>query len=71
VVNLRPEEQATQTNYVPVDQNRIIRVLRRIANDLEELARTRRVQDLSTSANDADPCLRLRRRLAEPPFNFL
>jgi AcrR family transcriptional regulator len=70
VVNLRPEEQAPETYYVAVDQSRIIRVLRRIAHDLEELARARRTQDLSTSANDADPCLRLRRRLAEPPIQL-
>jgi AcrR family transcriptional regulator len=70
VVNLRPEEQAPDTYYVAVDQSRIIRVIRRIAHDLEELARARRVQDLSTSANDADPCLRLRRRLAEPPIQL-
>jgi hypothetical protein len=70
VVNLRPEEQAPETDYVPVDHSRIIRVIRRIAHDLEELARARRVQDLSTSANDADPCLGLRRRLAEPPIKL-
>jgi AcrR family transcriptional regulator len=70
VVNLRPEEQVPQTYYVAVDQSRIIRVIRRIAHDLEELARARRVQDLSTTANDADPCLRQRRRLAEPPIKL-
>ncbi len=53
-----------------MDQSRVIRVLRRIAHDLEELARARRVEDLSTSANDSDPCLRLRRRLAEPPIEL-
>ena len=30
----------------------------------------RRVTDLSTSANDADPRMRLRRRLAEPPIEI-
>lgn len=70
VVNLRPEEGSPETYYVAVDQSRVIRVLRRIAHDLEELARARRVEDLSTSANDADPCLRLRRRLAEPPIEL-
>jgi hypothetical protein len=49
-----------------VDQSRVIRVLRRIAHDLEELARARRVADLSSSGNDADPRMRLRRRHAEP-----
>jgi hypothetical protein len=48
----------------------VIRVLRRIAHDLEELARARRVGDLSSSGNDADPRMRLRRRLAEPPIEL-
>jgi hypothetical protein len=68
VVNLRPDGDLPDTYYVAVDQDRVIRMLRRIAHDLEELARARRVADLSTSANDADPRLRLRRRLAEPPI---
>ena len=70
VVNLRPEEGSPDPYYVAVDQSRVIRVLRRIAHDLDELARARRVEDLSASANDADPCLRLRRRLAEPPIEL-
>ena len=70
VVNLRPINDLPDTDYVAVDQARVIRVFRRIAHDLEELARTRRVKDLSSSANDADPRLRLRRRLAEPPIEL-
>ena len=70
VVNLRPDSDLPDRDYVAVDQGRVIRVLRRIAHDLEELARSRRVSDLSTSANDADPRLRLRRRLAEPPIEL-
>jgi hypothetical protein len=69
-VNLRPDSDAPDSDYVAVDQGRVIRVLRRIAHDLEELARARRVTDLSTSANDADPRMRLRRRLAEPPIEL-
>jgi hypothetical protein len=38
--------------------------------DLEELARARRVADLSFSENDADPRMRLRRHLAEPPIEL-
>ena len=49
-----------------VDQDRVARILRRIAHDLEELARVRRVADLPSSGEDADLRLRLRRRLAEP-----
>ena len=69
-VNLRPEDDYPETDYVAVDQSRVIRVLRRIAHDLEELARARRVADLSSSGNDADPRMRLRRRLAEPPIEL-
>ena len=68
VVNLRPNIDLPDSDYVAVDQDRVIRVLRRIAHDLEELARSARVTDLSSSENDADPRLRLRRRLAEPPI---
>ena len=70
VVNLRPDSDFPDRDYVAVDQGRVIRVLRRIAHDLEELARARRVTDLSTSASDADPRMRLRRRLAEPPIEL-
>jgi AcrR family transcriptional regulator len=70
LVNLRPEDDYPETDYVAVDQSRVIRVLRRIAHDLEELARARRVADLSSSGNDADPRMRLRRRLAEPPIEL-
>ena len=70
VVNLRPEDDYPETDYVSVDQSRVIRVLRRIAHDLEEPARARRVADMSSSGNDADPRMRLRRRLAEPPIEL-
>ena len=70
VVSLRPSSDLPDRDYVAVDQSRVIRVLLRIAHDLEELARARRVTDLSTSASDADPRLRLRRRLAEPPIEL-
>ena len=53
-------------DYAERDQTRREHV-RRIAHDMKELVRTRRVMDLSSSANDGDPLLRLRRRLAEPP----
>ncbi len=43
MVNLRPEDDYPETDDVAVDQSRVIRVLRRIAHDLEELARARRV----------------------------
>ena len=70
VVNLRPDADLPHSDYGSVDQDRVIRVLRRIAYDLEELARCGRVTDLSSSENDADPRLRRRRRLAEPPIEI-
>ena len=70
VVNLRPEDDYPETDYVAVDQSRVIRGLRRIAHDMEALARARRVADLSSSGNDADPRMRLRHRLAEPPIEL-
>lgn len=70
VVNLRPDTDLPDSDYVLVDQDRVIRVLRRIAYDLEELARSGRATDMSSSENDADPRLRLRRRLAEPPIEI-
>ncbi|MGH3199669.1 MAG: hypothetical protein ACRDOH_06890 [Streptosporangiaceae bacterium] len=49
---------------------RIVAILGRIASDIDELARARRVEDLPAEANDADPRLRIRRRLAEPPIQM-
>jgi AcrR family transcriptional regulator len=67
-VNLRPPEDWPTTDNVSVDHRRIVRMLRRIAADIDELARARRVGDLSSSAVDADPRSRRRRQLAEPPI---
>ena len=68
VVNLRPEEDWPATDNVVVDQDRIVRVLRRIASDIDELARARRIKDMSSSTVDADPRLCRRRRLGEAPI---
>ena len=46
---------------------RIVAILGRIASDIEELARAKRVTDLPSEDTDSDPRQRLRRRLAEPP----
>jgi hypothetical protein len=43
-------------------------VLRRIANDIDELARARRVADLPARTADADARLRRRQRLGEAPI---
>jgi len=68
-LNLRPDDD-WETDNVVVDHDRVVRMLRRIAGDLDELARARRVADLSSAAVDADPRLGRRRRFAEPPIEF-
>ena len=45
-------------------------VIDRIAADIDELARARRVQDLTTAAVLPDPRAERRRRLAEPDLEF-
>jgi len=68
VINLRPDEDWPDTNHVAIDQERVLRILRRIASDIDELARARRVTDLSSAHVEANPRRRHRRRLAEPPL---
>ena len=53
-----------------VDLARVRAVIDRIAADLDELARARRVQDLNTAAVLPDPRAERRRRLAEPDLEF-
>ena len=67
VVNLRPREDWPSTDNVVVDHARVVRVLRRIANDIDEIARARRVADLP-SRTAADARLRRRQRLGEAPI---
>ena len=68
IVNLRPSEDWPDTNHTIVDQARVIRMLRRIAHDIDELARSRRIADMTSNTTDSDPCLRLRHKLCEPPI---
>jgi hypothetical protein len=68
VVNLRPQSDSPDADHVLVDHARVVRILRRIAGDIEELARARRIADLSSADVESDPRLRRRRRLAEPPI---
>jgi hypothetical protein len=68
VVNLRPQSDSPDADYVLVDHARVVRILRRIAGDIKELARARRIADLSSADVESDPRLRRRRRLAEPPI---
>ncbi len=68
VINLRPKGDWPFTDNVPVDHDRILRILRHIAGDIDELARARRTSDLSSADVDADPRFRRRRQLTEPPI---
>jgi hypothetical protein len=67
VVNLRPDSDV-ETEFVPFDRPRILRVLARIAADLDELARAHEVGAAGASPGEDDPRARHRRRLAEPPL---
>ena len=53
-----------------VDLARVAAVIGRIAADVDELARARRAQDLTTAAVLPDPRAERRRRLAEPDLQF-
>jgi len=64
VVNLRPD---TDTEYVVFERWRILRVLERIAADLDDLARPPGVP-APPPPRDEDSPTRHRRRLAEPPL---
>ncbi|MFF7328235.1 hypothetical protein [[Kitasatospora] papulosa] len=63
--NLRPEDDFPDTCTVPVCLPRVVAILRRIAFDIAELARARRVEDLQGARVADDPCAERRRRLAE------
>jgi hypothetical protein len=65
-VNLRLEDDA-EREYVPFDRPRVLRVLRRIADDLDDLARTGPAGEVPADLDAAEPHARHRRRLAEPP----
>jgi len=69
-VNLRPSADWPDRAIVAVDLARVRAVIDRIAADLDELARARRVQDLNTAAVLSDPRAERRRRLAEPDLEF-
>ena len=69
-VNLRPAADWPDRAVVAVDLARVAAVLGRIAADVDELARARRVQDLDTAAVLPDARAERRRRLAEPDLEF-
>ena len=65
VVNLRPAE-AEATEFVPFDRPWVLRVLVRIAADLDGLARSTLASATAAAAPQETPDARHRRRLAEP-----
>ncbi|MFJ8547352.1 hypothetical protein ACIRFH_36380 [Streptomyces sp. NPDC093586] len=70
VVNLRPEADFPDRHPVVVDLPRVAAVLRRIAYDVDELARARSTEDLDRAHTRHDPQAERRRRLAEPDLTF-
>ena len=69
-VNLRLAADWPDRAIVAVDLARVRAVIDRIATDVDELARARRVQDLTAAAVLPDPRAERRRRLAEPDLEF-
>jgi hypothetical protein len=65
VVNLRPENEE-ETEFVPFDRPRVLRVLARIAADLDELARHPLENTEELVAGREELRARHRQRLAEP-----
>ena len=65
-MNLRPASDWPDRDIVVFDPGRIVRILRRIAADLHELARARHVADLTSAEADEHPVRRRRRRYSEP-----
>jgi hypothetical protein len=65
VVNLR-QDGDVETEFVAFDRPRILRVLARIAADLDALASAHEVAAAGAPPGEEDPRARHRRRLAEP-----
>ena len=69
-VNLRPDGDHPSRAHVVVDLPRVAAILQRIAADVDELARARRVADLGAAAVGPDRRAERRRRVAEPDLDF-
>jgi len=65
-VNLRPDDDHPDRAHVVADLPRVAAILQRIAADVDELARARRVADLGAAAALPDRRAERRRRVAEP-----
>jgi hypothetical protein len=70
VVNLRPGGDHPERALVVVDLPRVAAILDRIAADIDELARARRVGDLAAAAVLPGRRAERRRRVAEPDLDF-
>jgi len=66
VVNLRPEDDHPGRVHEVADLSRVAAILQRVAADVDELARARRVADLGAAAAGPDRRAERRRRVAEP-----
>ena len=66
VVNLRPETEV-ETEFVRFDRPRVVRVLERIAADLDDLSRLPNDAHADKESNPRDARARHRHELAEPP----
>src|SRR4051794_38918291 len=69
-VNLRPDGDHPSRALVVIDLPRVSAILDRIAADIDELARARRVDDLTAAAVLPDRRAERRQRLAEPDLEF-
>ena len=66
VVNLRPETEV-ETEFVRFDRPRVVRVLERIAADLDDLSRLPNDAHADKESNPRDARTRHRHEFAEPP----
>ena len=69
-ISLRPSADWPDRAVVAAGFARVAAVIDRIAADVDELARARRAQDLTTAAVLPDPRAERHRRLAEPDLEF-
>ena len=69
-VSLRPDGDHPDRAHVVADLPRVAAIVQRIAADIDELARARRVADLDAAAADPDRRAERRRRVAEPDLDF-
>ena len=69
-VNLRPEGDHPDRAHVVVDLPRVVAILQRVAPDVDELARARRLADLGAAAALPDRRAERGRRVAERDLDY-